>query len=92
MIPLLRKGRFRSTPSSSRSFPNARCRTARLSVPDLVERYDARTATLEEGYWHLEDVRRVFGTRQKEHLESVDLASELQLLAFHGRHRDHARV
>jgi lipopolysaccharide export system permease protein len=44
----------------------------------LTERYDARTATLEEGYWHLEDVHRVFGNRQKEWLEAVDLPSELR--------------
>ncbi|MBN9036814.1 MAG: LPS export ABC transporter permease LptG [Rhizobiales bacterium] len=45
---------------------------------NLVERYDARTATLEAGHWHLEDVRRTFGDRQKEVLEAADLPTELR--------------
>lgn len=45
---------------------------------NLVERYDARTATLEAGRWHLEDVRRTFGDRQKEVLEAADLPTELR--------------
>ena len=45
---------------------------------DIVERYDARTATLEEGRWKLEDVQRVTRNRQKDLLDSVEIPSELR--------------
>lgn len=45
---------------------------------DIVERYDARTATLEEGRWRLEDVQRVTRNRQKDLLDTVEISSELR--------------
>lgn len=45
---------------------------------NLIERYDARTATLEDGRWKLDDVQRVSADRQKEQLDSVEIISELR--------------
>ena len=45
---------------------------------NLVERYDARTATLEDGFWHLEEVSRVYANRQTEQLATADIVSELR--------------
>lgn len=43
-----------------------------------VARYDARTATLEPGRWHLEDVHKTLGNRQKETVDALDLPTELR--------------
>jgi lipopolysaccharide export system permease protein len=45
---------------------------------NLVERYDARTATLEEGRWRLEGVQKVSGNRQKELLDTAEIPSRLR--------------
>lgn len=45
---------------------------------NLVERYDARTATLEDGRWKLDDVHKVTRDRQKESMDSAEIPSELR--------------
>jgi len=45
---------------------------------NLLERYDARTATLEPDHWHLEGVRRTLEDRQKEEMDVVDLPTDLR--------------
>jgi len=45
---------------------------------NLVERYDARTATLEDGFWKLEDVLKVSNDRQKQTMETTEISSELR--------------
>jgi lipopolysaccharide export system permease protein len=45
---------------------------------NVQERYDARTATLEEGRWRLEDVQKVSRDRQVTFMDTVEIASELR--------------
>lgn len=45
---------------------------------NVVERHDARTATLEEGHWKLEGVQRMTADRETETADTAEIASSLR--------------
>lgn len=58
----------------------------------LYARYDARSATLSEGAWHLENVRKTSVNQQSEHIDSIEIKSGLRPEYVEERFADHLTI